>query len=89
MKYTLFCFPVTILAEEYVNAVKSLSQCIDCGEKNPVVLDFDHVKGNKIMCISNMVRNSYSIETIKKEIKKCEIRCANCHRIVTYNRIKW
>jgi len=77
-----------VIAKEYVNAVKSLSQCIDCGETNPVVLDFDHVKGNKIMCISNMVRNSYSIETIKKEIKKCEIRCANCHRIVTYNRIK-
>jgi hypothetical protein len=75
-------------AKEYIDAIKSISKCIDCGETNPLVLDFDHVRGKKIMCISNMVRNSYSIETIKKEIDKCEIRCANCHRVVTHTRKK-
>tara|TARA_R110001632_G_scaffold187568_1_gene307989 strand:- start:357 stop:707 length:351 start_codon:yes stop_codon:yes gene_type:complete len=77
-----------IKSKEYIDAIKSISECIDCGESNPLVLDFDHVRGNKKMCISNMVRNSYSIETIQKEIEKCEIRCSNCHRIVTHKRIK-
>ena len=78
----------SIKSKEYIDAIKSISECIDCGESNPLVLDFDHVRGNKKMCISNMVRNSYSIETIQKEIEKCEIRCSNCHRIVTHKRIK-
>ena len=76
------------IAKEFVDAVKGLSECVDCGETNPLVLDFDHVRGNKTMCISNMVRNCYSIESIKKEIKKCEIRCSNCHRIITHKRNK-
>ena len=74
--------------KEYTDAIKSISQCVDCGESNPLVLDFDHVKGKKIKCISDMVRCSYSIDTIKKEIEKCEVRCANCHRIVTNKRKK-
>jgi len=72
--------------KEFIDAIKSISECIDCRESNPLVLDFDHVRGKKIMCISNMVRNSYSIETIQKEIDKCEVRCANCHRLITYKR---
>ena len=73
---------------EFVMSIKEISECIDCGENNPLVLDFDHVKGKKIKCISDMVRCSYSIDTIKKEIEKCEVRCANCHRVVTHKRIK-
>lgn len=73
---------------DYVNAFKSLSKCVDCGESNPVVLDFDHVRGEKILCISDMMRGAYSLATIKKEIKKCEVRCSNCHRLATYNRRK-
>ena len=72
----------------YVDAIKSISECVDCGEKNPLVLDFDHVKGKKVKCISDMVRCSYSIDTINKEMNKCEVRCSNCHRIVTHKRNK-
>ncbi len=59
---------------------------MDCGETNPLVLDFDHVIGEKIMNISDMSRTSYSRETLMNEIDKCEVRCANCHRIVTDKR---
>ncbi len=70
----------------YIKKIKMASGCIDCGESNYVVLDFDHVKGNKIKNISAMVHQSYSIKTIQKEIDKCEVRCSNCHRVATHNR---
>jgi hypothetical protein len=34
-----------------------------------------------------MVHDGFSLAAIKKEIEKCEIVCANCHRIRTYNRL--
>ena len=52
--------------------------CIDCGEKDPIVLEFDHFE-NKKENLSILIQNS-SIEKIEAEIKKCNIRCANCHR---------
>jgi|TARA_B100001939_G_scaffold89223_1_gene76479 hypothetical protein len=72
--------------KEYILSVKSESGCVDCGESNPLVLDFDHVRGEKVGNVSDLARQAYSIKKIQKEIEKCEIRCANCHRIVTYNR---
>jgi len=74
--------------KEYIMDIKSNSPCIDCGESNPLVLDFDHVRGSKVKCISDMMRGAYSIETIQQEIDKCEVRCSNCHRLATYNRRK-
>ena len=70
----------------YVENIKKQSGCVDCGESNHLVLDFDHIEDNKYKCISNMVYESYSIKTIQKEIDKCEVRCSNCHRIITHNR---
>jgi len=60
--------------------------CVDCGNSNILVLDFDHVRGEKITNISKMVSNGSSLRTLLREIEKCEIRCSNCHRIVTYLR---
>lgn len=52
--------------------------CVDCGETNPVVLEFDHQR-NKDINVSQMVRQKRKWKTIKKEIEKCEVRCSNCH----------
>jgi len=70
----------------YVDKIKVESSCVDCGEGNPLVLDFDHVKGKKVGDISSMVYQSYCVESIQKEIDKCEVRCSNCHRVATHNR---
>jgi hypothetical protein len=73
-------------SKEFVQRVKAFSKCVDCGESDPRVLDFDHVYGEKITNISDMVGSSYSIKTIKEEIRKCDVRCSNCHRIKTIER---
>ena len=53
--------------------------CVDCGIQDPVVLQFDHVRGKKRDSVANMASRRFSPNTVKAEIKKCEIRCANCH----------
>lgn len=53
--------------------------CVDCGEKDPLVLEFDHVRGKKYKCISEIVAST-NLSKLIAEIKKCDVRCANCHR---------
>jgi hypothetical protein len=55
--------------------------CVDCGFSNILALDFDHVRGKKSHSISEML--AYSWKRIEAEIKKCEVRCRNCHQIRT------
>lgn len=61
--------------------IESNLKCKKCGEDHPAVLDFHHInpeekKGN----ISNLKWRGLSKETLFKEIEKCIILCANCHR---------
>ncbi len=60
--------------------------CMDCGKKYPpYVMDLDHRDPkDKINDVAAMVHWNFSIEKIKKEIDKCDIVCANCHRIRTH-----
>ena len=60
--------------------------CVDCGEKDPIVLDFDHVRGTKIGNICTMMCTGQSLDRIKIEMDKCDVRCANCHRRITAKR---
>lgn len=67
--------------KEYVWNVLSNSKCMDCHEKDPVVLEFDHRdRKDKISTISYLMSQKHSIKSLIKEIKKCDIVCANCHR---------
>lgn len=61
-----------------------LSGCVDCGETNVVVLEFDHIDpSGKEYNVADLLRRSGSAEKLIKEIEKCQVRCANCHRIRT------
>ena len=59
--------------------------CVDCGERDIVVLEFDHI-ADKLGNVSALASGGRTWEFIKAEIDKCEVRCANCHRRVTYAR---
>lgn len=62
--------------------------CVDCGESDPIVLEFDHVKGKKLNNIMTLVNWVAASSTLDEEIKKCSVRCANCHRRITVKRSK-
>lgn len=64
----------------YVLTFLKTHSCVDCGETDPVCLDFDHVRGIKYLSVSDMISQTYSVENIQLEIDKCEVRCSNCHR---------
>ena len=66
-------------ARRFIWDYLSHSVCTDCGEYDPAVLTFDHIRGEKKKDVSKMVAEGYSIEAIQQEISKCEIVCANCH----------
>ncbi len=61
---------------------------MDCGQCfPPYVMDFDHLI-DKVDAVAHMTKNSLSLETIQKEIDKCELVCSNCHRVRTWKRLK-
>ncbi|MDQ5968894.1 MAG: hypothetical protein QG579_51 [Patescibacteria group bacterium] len=78
---------------DVINFLQSFFQdnpCVDCGENDITVLEFDH-KGKipKFRAVSSMVRNGFTLEKIKEEVSKCEVRCANCHRRKTAKDFGW
>lgn len=69
-----------------LSKIKEKSGCVDCDTKYPwYVLDFDHVRGKKVANIGQML-TYFSVDDIMKEVAKCDVVCANCHRARTYNR---
>ncbi len=71
--------------QEILDRLKSVP-CADCGGTfPPVCMDFDHVGDDKSFTISRA--STRSIETVLAEIAKCEVVCANCHRIRTASRV--
>lgn len=69
----------------YITEHLKAHPCVDCGETNAIVLEFDHVR-DKDFNISDATRKGVSMKRLKAEIAKCEVRCANCHRRKTYER---
>lgn len=74
-----------MLIQEFIREYKLSRGCADCGyNKHHAALDFDHIKGEKVFNVCN----AKSIKQASEEMKKCEVVCANCHRIRTYERLQ-
>ena len=64
--------------------------CEECGEKDFRVLEFDHIDpSKKKFCISLAIHGKYSLPTVKREIEKCRVLCANCHKKRTAEQQGW
>jgi len=72
----------------FIAAYLSVHPCVDCGVSDLRVLDFDHRPGtDKRDGVMQLVRNGFSLGVISTEIDKCDVRCRNCHAVVTYERM--
>lgn len=72
----------------YIESYLLKHPCVDCGESDAVVLEFDH-RRDKYKEIGSLVRDRCQLSKIKEEVKKCDVRCANCHRRKTAREFGW
>jgi hypothetical protein len=83
------------VAREYVYQYLLTHPCVgpdEAGcpynETDPTVLEFHHVE-EKDMEIGRMVAQGYPPESIAREISRCVVLCANCHRRLTGKKQGW
>jgi hypothetical protein len=71
---------------EWYNELKASSPCVDCGQHfHHAAMTWDHLPGNeKRADVSNLRR--ISRRAVLREIEKCELVCANCHAVRSYER---
>lgn len=63
--------------------------CVDCGQSDPVVLEFDHRDpANKVAAVTALVHRRRWV-SVQAEIDKCDVRCVNCHRRRTARQFSW
>lgn len=73
--------------QDVVNKAKEEAGCADCGGFFPAVcMDFDHIADDKSDAVSKMVMDGRPWTLIEAEMAKCEVVCANCHRLRTSGR---
>lgn len=73
---------------ERVNLIKIERGCADCGyNEHACALDFDHLpEFDKVSNVSSLIRTC-GWKRVEEEIAKCEVVCANCHRVRTAERL--
>ncbi len=73
-------------ARKLIRDLKS-NPCADCGGRfHWTQMDFDHVKSDKLKDVARMVQTPYSVAKLLTEVAKCDLVCANCHRLRTWKR---
>jgi hypothetical protein len=75
-------------AREFIAAYFATHPCVDCGKNDPMILTFDHARGEKRNNVADMVRDGLSVEAIAAEIVKCDVVCFNCHSLREQQRSK-
>jgi hypothetical protein len=75
-------------ALELIGRHLTANPCVDCGESDIRVLDFDHrdgaEKGSEVM---RLAQDGHALARVAAEIAKCDVRCRNCHAVITYERM--
>ena len=75
-----------LILRQLLKEYKEKRPCMDCNQYYPsYVMDFDH-REDKALNVSNAPARGWSWERTLKEIDKCDLICANCHRIRTWQR---
>lgn len=69
--------------QEYVFEWLKQHPCVVCGEKDLMVLEFDHLFDKKLN-VTTMCQRGHSLATLQEEINKCQVLCSNCHKRKTY-----
>jgi len=60
--------------------------CVDCGTTDIRVLEFDHRPDEiKVIDISRAI-SAWKWDSVLAEVAKCDVRCRNCHAIITQTR---
>lgn len=72
-------------ARRFVRGILSASCCHDCGQSDPLTLEFDHV-ASKRADVSLLIAEGYSVRRLVEEVSLCEVVCVNCHRRRTQRR---
>ena len=68
-------------SKEYIRACKEIASCSVCEESRAACLDYHHRDpSTKKFAIQDS--RGRSIKTIAVEMAKCDVLCANCHRIL-------
>lgn len=75
-----------VVAERIVYLIDHFEShpCVDCGESDPIMLEFDHLR-DKEFGIGTGFRDR-NWQSVLDEMAKCEVVCANCHRRRTAKR---
>jgi hypothetical protein len=85
--FSAYCAERRKVNQQLIIEAKSIP-CADCGNEYPhFVMDLDHLpQFNKKFDLSKAKHKSKAL--VISEIAKCEVVCANCHRIRTQNRLR-
>ena len=81
--------PTETRLKAWLVAAKS-GPCMDCGGKfPPCAMDFDHRPGTVKVCgVGSMLAMCHDMVRLQEEVDKCDLVCANCHRVRTQSRRK-
>jgi len=84
------CLEVKQRNRKLLTAYLAIHFCVDCGEPDPIVLEFDHRDpSTKRYAVARMLTDRTSWKRILEEIQKCDVRCSNCHQRKTFKERGW
>lgn len=87
-KYPARYVPTPKERKEYLDTLRSIP-CADCNTLYPAVcMDFDHLPNHQKFFTIMSHYSGAKWSKVLQEVRKCEVVCANCHRIRTLSRVK-